>query len=69
MGTYRFIKHSSNYGDILAIPFFLSMIYYFYSIKDKSILEYILYFFSISGFILDSFFTYMFLNRSNTSKE
>ena len=51
----------SNYGDILAIPFFALLIIYFYNIKNKSILEYILFYFSIAGFILDILYTIMFL--------
>lgn len=52
----------SNYGDILAIPFFALLVIYFYNIVDKSILEYILLYFSISGFVLDSLFTFVFLS-------
>lgn len=52
----------SNYGDILAIPFFALLVIYFYNIVDKSIMEYILLYFSISGFVLDSLFTFVFLS-------
>jgi hypothetical protein len=51
----------SHYGDILAIPFFALLTIYFYNIKNKSILEYILFYFSISGFVLDTLYTYIFL--------
>lgn len=61
----NFIKNFSNYGDILAIPFFALSIIYFYNIKDKSIIEYVLLWFSISGFILDILYTYIFLSRLN----
>jgi hypothetical protein len=40
-------------ADILAIPFFGLLIYYFSSIKNKNGIEYILYFFAIIGFIFD----------------
>jgi hypothetical protein len=53
----------SNYGDILAIPFFALLVIYFYNIKNKSILEYILFYFSIAGFILDILYTIMFLSN------
>jgi hypothetical protein len=53
----------SNYGDILAIPFFALLIIYFYNIKNKSILEYILFYFSIAGFILDTLYTYIFFSN------
>jgi len=60
------INNSSHYGDILAIPLFALMIIYFYSIKYKSKTEYVLFFFSIFGFVLDILYTYMFLfNSSN----
>jgi hypothetical protein len=58
------INNSSHYGDILAIPFFALLVYYFYMIQDKSIIEYILFYFSICGFVLDIVYTYMFLSRS-----
>ena len=58
------INNSSHYGDILAIPFFALLVYYFYIIQDKSIIEYILFYFSICGFVLDILYTYMFLSRT-----
>jgi hypothetical protein len=57
----NFIKNCSHYGDILAIPFFGLMIIYFYKIEHKTILEYVLLSFSISGFILDILYTFIFL--------
>jgi hypothetical protein len=59
----NFIKNSSHYGDILAIPFFALLAIYFYNIEHKSIIEYVLLCFSISGFILDIFYTYIFLSH------
>ena len=56
------IKNLSHYGDMLAIPFFALLIFYFYNIEHKSIIEYILLFFSISGFILDILYTFIFLS-------
>ena len=60
----NFIKNSSHYGDILAIPFFALLIMYFYKIEQKSTIEYVLLFFSICGFILDIVYTYIFLSKS-----
>lgn len=57
----------SHIGDILAIPFFALMVFYFYNMEDKSVVENILYVFSISGLILDIFFTYVFLCKRNKS--
>ena len=65
----NFIKNCSHYGDILAIPFFALLIIYFYNIEHKSIIEYVLLFFSISGFILDILYTYIFLFHYNSSND
>jgi hypothetical protein len=56
----NFIKKFSHYGDILAIPFFALLVIYFYNIKNKSMLEYVLLCFSICGFILDILYSYIF---------
>ena len=56
------INHYAHYGDILAIPFFLLLSIYFYKKNKKTLLEYILFLFAISGFILDSIFTYIYLS-------
>jgi hypothetical protein len=54
------LKNISHYGDILAIPFFALLIFYFYRIEQKSVLEMVLYLFSIAGFILDILYTCLF---------
>jgi len=53
------LKYLCNYGDILAIPL---LVYYFYHIENKSTLEYILFYFAIIGFVVDTLFTYIFLS-------
>ena len=58
------VKNLSHYGDILAIPFFALLVIYFYNIEEKSITEYVLLFFSLSGFILDILYTFIFFSRS-----
>jgi len=55
------IKLISHYGDILAIPFFGLLIFYFYTIEEKTPIEYVLFIFSIMGFLLDILFTFIFL--------
>lgn len=55
------LNNYAHYGDILAIPFFLLLSIYFYNKNRKTLLEYILFFFAISGFVLDSIFTYIYL--------
>lgn len=53
----KIINNIAHIGDILAIPLFALLILYFYNIKNKTWFEYILYFFSIGGFICDILFT------------
>lgn len=48
----------SHYGDVLAIPFFLLSLIYFYRLEDKDMTERALLMFSLAGFILDLAFTY-----------
>jgi hypothetical protein len=55
-------KNISHYGDILAIPFFALLIFYFNRIEQKSVLEMVLYLFSIAGFILDILYTCLFIH-------
>jgi len=57
------MENESHYGDIVAIPFFGLLVYYFYSKRYRSPLENILLVFSISGFVLDTWFTMEFLNK------
>jgi hypothetical protein len=57
-----------NYDDILAIPLFGLSSIYFYNIENKTVIEYILLLFSVAGFILDIFFTYLFLTTKNKIK-
>tara|TARA_Y100000591_G_scaffold66045_2_gene54648 strand:+ start:17181 stop:17378 length:198 start_codon:yes stop_codon:yes gene_type:complete len=49
-----------HYADFLAIPYFLLLTIYFLRIKDKSIIEYILLSFSISGLVFDTIFSGMY---------
>ena len=59
----RFIGNISHYGDICAIPFFGLLVFYFYKIEEKTPMEYVLYLFSICGFVLDILYTFMFMSR------
>jgi len=64
----KFIDNLSHYGDILAIPFFALSVIYFYNIEQKSVTEYILLLFSLSGFVLDILYTYIFCPISNLQR-
>jgi len=57
------IENLNHYGDILAIPFFALLSYYFYMIENKTPTEYILFIFSVSGFILDMVYTYIYVYK------
>jgi hypothetical protein len=61
------INNISHIGDVLAIPFFALLCLYFYRIENKTPLEYILFLFSIGGFILDILFTYLYLFRTKST--
>ena len=58
------INNISHIGDIFAIPMFLLSSIYFYKIKNKTLVEYFLLIFSISGFILDILFTIWFFREN-----
>ena len=50
-----------HYADILAIPFFLLLSIYFYTKNNRTFIENILLLFAVSGFVLDSYFSFYFL--------
>ena len=62
----KFASTISHLGDILAIPFFILLFIYFYNIENKTPLEYVLLLFSAGGAILDSIFTYFFMENSKS---
>ena len=55
------IKNLENYADILAIPFFILLTYYFIIKSNKNNLEYMLMIFAIIGVIADFYFSINFL--------
>lgn len=60
----KFIQNLAHYGDILAIPFFILLSIYFYQIRNKTLTEYVLLLFSISGATLDILYTFIFFTNS-----
>jgi hypothetical protein len=50
-----------HYADILAIPLFLLLTIYFYRKNNRTFIENILLLFAVSGFVLDSYFSYQFV--------
>lgn len=59
------LNHLCHYGDILAIPFFAWLSIYFYNIENKSVVEYILFLFSVAGFIMDLIYSYIYCFKNN----
>ena len=59
------IKNIENYGDILAIPFFIMLSYYFIIKNNKTIFEYLLMAFAIIGSIADIYFTFKFISSAS----
>jgi len=55
------INRISHIGDIIAVPFFACLVYYFYNIKDKTLFEVMLFLFSVSGFALDLLFSLFYI--------
>ncbi len=58
------LENLDKIADILAIPFFLLATIYFYNLKNKNPIENLLLMFCAAGFLLDTFFTYLHLNKN-----
>jgi len=57
------LRFTSHIFDIFTIPFFALLFFYFYEIKNKTPIEWILYVFSIIGGIGYTIFTILFVKR------
>jgi hypothetical protein len=55
------LKDIVHNADILAVPCFLIAFIYFYNKQNKTFLEIFLMLFVLSGFIVDSIFTYNYI--------
>jgi hypothetical protein len=62
------MNNLSHYADILAIPLFAGLIYYFYNLPHKTTFEYILFLFAVIGFCADIAFSYIFLQKLKYNK-
>ncbi len=56
----KFSNNLAHYGDIMAIPFFLIILLYFYRIEHKTILENIIMYFILICLLGDILFTLIF---------
>ena len=54
----------AHYGDLLAIPFFIITLYYFYLIEHKTLLEWIIIAFLVICLLGDILFSYIFLSKN-----
>lgn len=57
------LQNISHIGDILAIPFFALLAYYFYQLETWNIIEQILFLFAVIGFIADILFTFIYIKH------
>jgi hypothetical protein len=57
------LRFTSHVFDIFTIPFFVLLFFYFYEIKNKTPIEWILYVFSIIGGVGYIIFTILFVKR------
>lgn len=55
------LQNLANYGDILAIPFFMLLVRYFYNIKNRTFIENLLLLFSVTALLADILFTCIFI--------
>ena len=58
-----FIKNAAHYGDIVAIPLFLTMFIYFLMMENKTYFEWFLTFCMLITCILDIVFTLQFFKK------
>lgn len=58
------IQNIDRIGDIIAIPFFAILSWYFIYKKNKNNLEIILMLFVIIAFYADIYFTYLFIHKN-----
>jgi len=53
----------SQLGDILAIPLFALLAYYFYKKEKRTDLENVLFLFAVVGLVADVFFTGLYFSK------
>ena len=56
----------AHYGDLLAIPFFIISLLYFYQIENKSLLEMGIMVFLFIALLFDTFCSILFLSTKNS---
>jgi hypothetical protein len=56
-------KNISHIGDIIAIPFFILIVVYFYSIHNRDNIENLILIFSVGALFADILFTYLWYRK------
>ena len=56
----------AHYGDLLAIPFFIISVLYFYQIENKSLLEMGIMVFLLIALLFDTFCSILFLSTKKS---
>jgi uncharacterized membrane protein len=57
----KLVEKFSHYADVIAIFLWIFLIHYFYSIKKKTNKEKFALFLVVSGFVLDTLFTFFYI--------
>jgi hypothetical protein len=65
---YTLINKLTHIGDMLATPFFLLLVIYFYNMENKTPFENVLFLFSITGFLVDATFSYFYVFKFGKKK-
>jgi hypothetical protein len=61
------IKNISHIGDIIAIPFFILLIIYFYNIQNRDNIEDLILIFSVGALFADILFTYLWYRKKSNN--
>jgi hypothetical protein len=62
----KLVEKLTHIGDMLAVPFFILLVIYFYNIKNKTPFEWLLFLFSLSCFFIDVTFSYFYILGKKT---
>ncbi len=58
----KFTNKLAHYGDMLAIPCYFIVLFYFYQIENKTLLEMLIMAFIFMALLFDVVVTFIFLN-------